>query len=129
MDGGAVTVGFEEALKEVEGVVTAFNTAAVDEEKSQKAKNAVLYAALDRAFQFHRTWHNTPEFTKLLEQRKVNAKPRGKNASPYIPTIKAFFDANLDSFDPADKAGKADKARRQKTVSTYSKVLEFVSVP
>lgn len=127
MDGGAVTVGFDEALKEVEGVVTAFNTAAGDEENSQKAKNAALYAALDRAFQFHRTWHDTPEFGKFLEQRKVNAKPRGKNASPYIPTIKVFFDANLDSFDPADEAGKADKARRQKTVSTYSKVLEFAA--
>lgn len=127
MDGGAVTVGFEDALKEVEGVVTAFNAAAGDEENSQKAKNAALYAALDRAFQFHRTWHGSPEFGKLLEQRKVNAKPRGKNASPYIPTIKAFFDANLDSFDPADEAGKADKARRQKTVSTYSKVLEFAA--
>lgn len=127
MDGGAVSVGFDEALKEVEGVVTAFNTAAGDEENSQKAKNAALYAALDRAFQFHRTWHGSPEFGKLLEQRKVNAKPRGKNASPYIPTIKAFFDANLDSFDPADEAGKADKARRQKTVSTYSKVLEFAA--
>ncbi|MBR9972448.1 hypothetical protein [Magnetospirillum sulfuroxidans] len=127
MDGGAVTVGFEDALKEAEGVVIAFNTAAGDEENSQKAKNAALYAALDRAFQFHRTWHGSPEFGKLLEQRKVNAKPRGKNASPYIPTIKAFFDANLDSFDPADEAGKADKARRQKTVSTYSKVLEFAA--
>jgi|GEM_PF-4684014 len=127
MDGGAVTVGFDEALKEVEGVVTAFNAAAGDEENSQKAKNAALYAALDRAFQFHRTWHGSPEFVKLLEQRKVNAKPRGKNASPYIPTIKAFFDASLDSFDPADEAGKADKARRQKTVSTYSKVLEFAA--
>jgi len=127
MDGGAVTVGFEDALKEVEGVVTAFNAAAGDEENSQKAKNAALYAALDRAFQFHRTWHGSPEFGKLLEQRKVNAKPRGKNASPYIPTIKAFFDANLDCFDPADEAGKADKARRQKTVSTYSKVLEFAA--
>lgn len=38
MDGGAVTVGFEEALKEVEGVVTAFDAAAVDEEKSQKTR-------------------------------------------------------------------------------------------
>lgn len=127
MDGGAVTVGFEEALREVEGVVTAFNTAAGDEVKSQEAKNAALYAALDRAFQFHRTWQGTPEFGKLLEQRKVNAKPRGKNASAYIPTIKAFFDAGLDSFAPADEAGKADKARRQKTVSTYSKVLEFAA--
>lgn len=127
MDGGAVTVGFEDALKEVEGVITAFNTAAGDEENSQKAKNAALYAALDRAFQFHHTWHGAPQFTTLLKQRKVNDKPRGKNASPYIPTIKAFFDANLDSFNPADEAGRADKARRQKTVSTYSKVLEFAA--
>ncbi len=127
MDGGAVAIGFEEALHEVEAVVTAFNTAVGDEVKSQDAKNAALYAALDRAFQFHRTWHGTPDFGKLLEQRKVNAKPRGKNASPYIPTIKAFFDASLDTFDPADDAGRADKARRQKTVSTYSKVLEFAA--
>ena len=127
MDGGVVAVGFEDALKEVEGIVTAFNTAAGDEEKSQKAKNAALYAALDRAFQFHRAWHGTPQFAALLQQRKVNAKPRGKNASEYIPTIKAFFDANLDSFNPSDDTGRADKARRQKTVSTYSKVLEFAA--
>lgn len=127
MDGGAVVNGFDEALNEVEAVVTAFNAAAGDEIKSQEAKNAALYAALDRAFQFHRTWHGTPQFTTLLEQRKVNAKPRGKNASPFIPTIKAFFDASLDSFAPSDEAGRTDKARRQKTVSTYSKVLEFAA--
>jgi len=125
MDGSAAVVGFEDALQEVASTVDAFDKAKHAEGESQKAKNAALYIALDRAFQFHRQWAETHEFEALLFEKSVNAKPRGKNASDYLPTIKLFFDPALDSFEPSGDVEKADKLRRQKMVSTYSRVLEY----
>ncbi len=127
MDGAVAATDFERALEEVEAVVADFDTKANDEEKSQREKNAALYAALERAFVFHSTWSTQPQYAKLLEQKGVAAKPRGKNASKYLPTIKVFFDAGLDAYAPTDEEGKDDKRRRQKSVSTYSAALELAA--
>lgn len=127
MDGAVAATDFERALEEVEAVVADFDTKANDEEKSQREKNAALYAALERAFVFHSTWSTKPQYAKLLEQKGVAAKPRGKNASKFLPTIKVFFDAGLDAYAPTDEEGKDDKRRRQKSVSTYSAALELAA--
>lgn len=111
---------FDAAVKDVENVIEQYD-------KSDKAKNKALYAALDQAFKFHRKWHGSSQYGNMLKQRKISAKPRGKNASIFLPTIKAFFDPDLDAFKPSDDAEKADKSRRQKTVSTYSKVLKYAA--
>ncbi len=88
MDGGnTAAVGFDDALKEVETIVATFNTASGDERKSQKAKNTALYAALDRAFQFHCAWKDSEAYGSLLEQRKIITTTNRKNVSEYLPTI------------------------------------------
>ena len=128
MDGGNTAVaGFEDALKAVETVVATFNTATGDERKSQEAKNAALYAALNRAFQFHRSWKDSEAYAGLLAQRKIIVSTNRKDASEYLPTIKVFFEPDLDTIKPTDAKGTADKLRRQKSISTYSKVLEYAA--
>ncbi|CAA7622170.1 conserved hypothetical protein [Candidatus Terasakiella magnetica] len=116
---------FELALTEVETVVKAFDDKASAEATSQAEKNAALYAALDKAFKFHKAWSDKPEFAALLEKKKVKATTRGAKSSPFTPTIKAFFDPQWDAFTPRDEPEKADKARRQKCISTYSAVLDY----
>ncbi|HVI51211.1 MAG TPA: hypothetical protein VM661_08390 [Candidatus Sulfotelmatobacter sp.] len=127
MDGALAVVGFKNALEEVSSTIEAFEKAKSAEGESQKAKNTALYLALERAFQFHDQWAGTPEYEELLSEKSINAKPRGKGASVYLPTIKVFFDPALDSFEPSNDDEKADKNRRQKMVSTYSRVLEYAA--
>lgn len=127
--GGANVVepGFDDAIKEVEAVVAEFDERAKDEHQSQREKNLALYAALERAFVFHNTWGDQPQYAELLQRKGVKAAARGKKASRFLPTVKAFFDPDLDAFAPADEDGKAEKNRRQKAISTYSAALELAA--
>lgn len=127
--GGANTAepGFDDAIKEVEAVVAEFDERTKDEYQSQIDKNRALYAALERAFVFHNSWGDKPQYAELLQRKGVKASVRGKKASRFLPTVKAFFDPGLDGFAPADEEGKAEKNRRQKAISTYSATLELAA--
>jgi hypothetical protein len=128
MDGvNAAEPGFEDAIKEVEAVVAEFDERTKDEHQSQREKNLALYAALGRAFVFHNTWGDQPQYAELLQRKGVKASARGKKASRFLPTMKAFFDPDLDGFSPAGEVEKADKNRRQKALSTYSATLELAA--
>lgn len=128
MDGASVAeAGFEDAIKEVEAVVAEFGAKAKDERQSQRDKNLALYAALERAYVFHSTWKDKPQYAELLQRKGVKASQRGKKASRFLPTVKAFFDPGIDGFTPADEEGKAEKNRRQKALSTYSAALELAA--
>lgn len=128
MDGiNAAELSFEDAIKGVEAVVAQFGEKAKDERQSQREKNLALYAALERAFAFHNSWGDKPQYAELLQRKGVKASARGKKASRFLPTVKAFFDPALDAFVPADEDGKAAKNRRQKAISTYSAALELAA--
>jgi hypothetical protein len=126
-DAADVGNDFDADLKGVETVVEELERKAQAEAVSQAEKNAALYAALDRAFKFHRAWSAKPQYSNLLKAKGVNPAPRGKKSSQFTPTIKAFFDPSLDSFAPTadDQDGKKEKARRQKTVSFYGSALDY----
>ncbi|BAE52579.1 hypothetical protein [Paramagnetospirillum magneticum] len=119
--------GFQEALAVVEAEIKAFDDKVAAEATSQAEKATALYAALAQAFKFHRDWAGKPPYLHLLENKKVRATARGTKASPYIPTLKAFFDPSLDECSPTTDDEKKDKARRQKAISTYSAVLDYAS--
>ncbi len=124
----AAAASFDEALTRVDTEVKAFEEKAFAEQVSQAEKNSALYAALDKAYAFHMKWGEHHQYAKFLADRKVVDVPRGSKSSQFTPTIKAFFDPSWDQFDPAgDEKKKKEKARRQKTISTYSGVLDYAA--
>jgi hypothetical protein len=117
---------FQEAIEEVEETVREYAAKATTEAQSQAEKNEALYKALDRAFSFHKAWHGRQQYAGYIAKKGVKPEKRGKESSPFIPTIKAFFDPELDKFNSdGDPEKKREKARRQKAVSTYCAVLDF----
>lgn len=119
--------GFQQALAEVEKEIHAYEDWQSAETTSQASKAAALYAALAKAFKFHSDWAGKPPYLSFLESKKVTVAARGAKASPYTPTIKAFFDPSLDEFAPATEDEKKDKTRRQKAISTYSAVMDYAT--